>query len=84
MHRDYHMGFQPMKEIERYPAQAHRLPPVMTLQGAVTHVDMPVDSGPILYLPYSQAFEPDLLRLAPARVQGLLQESLCAVAARQG
>ena len=32
--------------------------PVLTLQGAVAHVDMPVESGPTLYLPYSQTFEP--------------------------
>ncbi|MEI2775036.1 MAG: phytanoyl-CoA dioxygenase family protein [Tetrasphaera sp.] len=27
---------------------------VLTLQGAVAHVDMPVESGPTLYLPHSQ------------------------------
>ena len=57
-HRDYHMGFQSEAEIARFPAHVHRLSPVMTLQGAVAHVDMPVESGPTLYLPYSQTFEP--------------------------
>ena len=56
--RDYHMGFQSEAEIARFPAHAHRLSPVMTLQGAVAHVDMPVESGPTLYLPYSQTFAP--------------------------
>ncbi|MGV7636865.1 phytanoyl-CoA dioxygenase family protein, partial [Mycobacterium kansasii] len=28
------------------------------LQGAVAQVDMPVSSGPTLYLPYSQRYEP--------------------------
>ena len=58
MHRDYHMGFQTEKEIERYPAHAHQLSPVLTLQGAVAHVDMPVETGPTQYLPYSQKFVP--------------------------
>ena len=58
VHRDYHMGFQTAKEIERFPAHAHRLSPVLTLQGAVAHVDMPVETGPTLYLPYSQSFGP--------------------------
>jgi ectoine hydroxylase-related dioxygenase (phytanoyl-CoA dioxygenase family) len=34
---------------------------VLTLQGAVAHCDMPVESGPTLYLPYSQRFEPGYL-----------------------
>jgi ectoine hydroxylase-related dioxygenase (phytanoyl-CoA dioxygenase family) len=58
VHRDYHMGFQTAKEIERFPVHAHQLSPVMTLQGAVAHCDMPVESGPTLYLPYSQSFTP--------------------------
>ena len=58
MHRDYHMGFQTEKEIESFPVHAHRLSPVLTLQGAVAHVDMPVETGPTQYLPYSQKFVP--------------------------
>ena len=34
----------------------HALSQVLTLQGAVAHVDMPVESGPTLYLPHSQKF----------------------------
>jgi ectoine hydroxylase-related dioxygenase (phytanoyl-CoA dioxygenase family) len=30
--------------------------PRLTLQGAVAHVDMPIESGPTLYLPHSQKF----------------------------
>ena len=58
VHRDYHMGFQSAKDIERFPVHAHMLSPVLTLQGAVAHCDMAVESGPTLYLPYSQAFVP--------------------------
>ena len=55
-HRDYHLGFQTGAIIERYPAHVHRLSPVLTLQGAVAHCDMPLESGPTLYLPYSQSY----------------------------
>ncbi len=60
-HRDYHLGFQPPDIAARYPAHVHRLSPVLTLQGAVAHGDMPIESGPTLYLPYSQLYEPGYL-----------------------
>jgi len=55
-HRDYHLGFQSPQAIERYPAHVHRLSPVLTLQGAVAHCDMPLETGPTLYLPFSQTY----------------------------
>jgi ectoine hydroxylase-related dioxygenase (phytanoyl-CoA dioxygenase family) len=58
VHRDYHMGFQTAAEIAEFPVHAHALSPVLTLQGAVAHCDMPVESGPTLYLPYSQTLLP--------------------------
>jgi ectoine hydroxylase-related dioxygenase (phytanoyl-CoA dioxygenase family) len=60
-HRDYHLGFLSNETAAAYPSHVHRLSPVLTLQGAVAHCDMPVESGPTLYLPYSQAFEPGYL-----------------------
>ena len=57
-HRDYHLGFQSPQAIERYPAHVHRLSPVLTLQGAVAHCDMPLETGPTLYLPFSQSYLP--------------------------
>ncbi len=60
-HRDYHLGFQSPAAIERYPAHVHRMSPLLTLQGAVAHCDMPPESGPTLYLPYSQGYEPGYL-----------------------
>jgi ectoine hydroxylase-related dioxygenase (phytanoyl-CoA dioxygenase family) len=42
---------------EQFPAHVHRLSAVLTLQGAVAHDDMPVESGPTLYLPHSQKYE---------------------------
>ncbi|WP_367319390.1 phytanoyl-CoA dioxygenase family protein [Streptomyces sp. HUAS ZL42] len=60
-HRDYHLGFLSDEAAAAYPAHVHRLSPVLTLQGAVAHCDMPVESGPTLYLPYSQRYEPGYL-----------------------
>ncbi|MFJ6569038.1 phytanoyl-CoA dioxygenase family protein [Streptomyces sp. NPDC091292] len=60
-HRDYHLGFLPNDVAAAYPAHVHRLSPVLTLQGAVAHCDMPVESGPTLYLPHSQKYEPGYL-----------------------
>ena len=57
VHRDYHMG--PARRRDRaVPAARPQLSPVLTLQGAVADCDMPVESGPTLYLPYSQNFVP--------------------------
>ncbi|HEU5485928.1 MAG TPA: phytanoyl-CoA dioxygenase family protein, partial [Microlunatus sp.] len=55
-HRDYHLGFSSAARAERYPAAVHRLSPRLTLQGAVAHCDMPVVTGPTMYLPHSQKY----------------------------
>ncbi len=60
-HRDYHMGFQKHEELVRYPAHIHALTPALTLQGAVAHCDMPIESGPTKLLPFSQTYEPGFL-----------------------
>ena len=57
VHRDYHLGFQSDEVAAQYPAHVHRLSSVLTLQGAVAHCDMPVESGPTLYLPHSQKYD---------------------------
>jgi ectoine hydroxylase-related dioxygenase (phytanoyl-CoA dioxygenase family) len=60
-HRDYHLGFMTDEQASRFPAHVHRLSPVLTLQGAVAHSDMPVESGPTMYLPHSHKYEPGYL-----------------------
>jgi ectoine hydroxylase-related dioxygenase (phytanoyl-CoA dioxygenase family) len=60
-HRDYHLGFMDAEGAARFPAQVHRLSPALTLQGAVAHCDMPIETGPTLYLPYSHLYEPGYL-----------------------
>ena len=60
-HRDYHLGFLADEVVARYPTHVHALSPVLTLQGAVAHSDMPLESGPTLYLPYSHQYLPGYL-----------------------
>jgi ectoine hydroxylase-related dioxygenase (phytanoyl-CoA dioxygenase family) len=55
-HRDYHLGFLTPEQAARFPIHVHALSPFLTLQGAVAHVDMPLESGPTLYLPHSQKY----------------------------
>lgn len=53
-HRDYHLGFLTDEQAIDYPTHVHLLSPVLTLQGAVAHTDMPRETGPTMYLPHSQ------------------------------
>ncbi|MEM7274980.1 MAG: phytanoyl-CoA dioxygenase family protein [Actinomycetota bacterium] len=56
-HRDYHLGFMTDERAAEYPRHAHRVSPVLTLQGAIAHGDMPIETGPTMYLPGSQRYE---------------------------
>lgn len=56
-HRDYHLGFQSDEVVSRFPLPLHRLSQNLTLQGAVAHTDMPLETGPTLLLPFSQQYE---------------------------
>jgi ectoine hydroxylase-related dioxygenase (phytanoyl-CoA dioxygenase family) len=73
-HRDYHLGFLSDGAAAAYPAHVHRLSPVLTLQGAVAHCDMPVESGPTLYLPFSQLFEAGYLAWRRPEFQAYFKE----------
>jgi ectoine hydroxylase-related dioxygenase (phytanoyl-CoA dioxygenase family) len=55
-HRDYHLGFQEAHVAAAFPAHVHEMSPFLTLQGAVAHSDMPIESGPTKLLPYSQRY----------------------------
>jgi ectoine hydroxylase-related dioxygenase (phytanoyl-CoA dioxygenase family) len=55
-HRDYHLGFQSAADVARYPAHVQLMSPMLTLQGAIAHVDAPMEAGPTQLLPHSQKF----------------------------
>ncbi|AWB50065.1 phytanoyl-CoA dioxygenase [Gemmobacter aquarius] len=68
-HRDYHLGFQSAADIERYPLHVQVLSPVLTLQGAIAHVDATVETGPTQLLPFSQRYEAGYLAMGRADVR---------------
>jgi ectoine hydroxylase-related dioxygenase (phytanoyl-CoA dioxygenase family) len=74
-HRDYHLGFQTDAQAARFPAHVHRLSPVLTLQGAVAHTDMPVPAGPTMYLPRSQKYLPGYLAFRRPEFQAYFEAS---------
>ena len=55
-HRDYHLGFQSIEQLSAYPLNVQRLSPHLTLQGAIAHSTMTVESGPTKVLPFSQQY----------------------------
>ncbi|KAJ5765085.1 hypothetical protein N7520_004644 [Penicillium odoratum] len=60
-HRDFHLGFQEADACARFPAPTQLATQFLTLQGAVAHTDMPVESGPTRFLPFSQTYAPGYL-----------------------
>jgi len=69
VHRDYHLGFQSVEQVSRYPVHVHALSPMLTLQGAVAHCDMPIESGPTLYMPFTQSYGPGYLATQDASIR---------------
>ena len=73
-HRDYHLGFMSANQMAGYPAHIHAVSPVLTLQGAVAHCDMPIETGPTMLLPYSQSFFEGYLAFARPEFQAYFAE----------
>jgi ectoine hydroxylase-related dioxygenase (phytanoyl-CoA dioxygenase family) len=74
-HRDYHLGFQSAAQIERYPRHVQTLSPVLTLQGAIAHVDATLETGPTQLLPYSQAYEAGYLAMGLPEFRAYFSEN---------
>ena len=83
-HRDYHLGFQPREVAARYPAHVHDLSPVLTLQGAIAHVDMPIESGPTKLLPFSQRYRHGYLAFTMPEFRAFFEENFVQVPLKKG
>jgi ectoine hydroxylase-related dioxygenase (phytanoyl-CoA dioxygenase family) len=83
-HRDYHLGFMSQEQGSAYPSHVHQLSPVLTLQGAVAHCDMPVETGPTLYLPHSQKYSPGYLAFHRPEFTGYFNAHFVQLPLRQG
>ena len=68
-HRDYHLGFMSPERMAEYPAHIHSVSPLLTLQGGVAHCDMPLETGPTIFLPYSQLFHEGYLAFSRPEFQ---------------
>lgn len=55
-HRDYHLGFQSDETVSKFPAHTQMMSHYLTLQGAIAHCNMPLETGPTFFLPYSQQY----------------------------
>lgn len=73
-HRDYHLGFMEVARAEQFPLHTHRLSPVLTLQAAIAHDEMPVETGPTTYLPGSQRWDHGYLAWPDPAVQAFFDE----------
>ncbi|MET1414614.1 phytanoyl-CoA dioxygenase family protein [Roseibium sp. HPY-6] len=83
-HRDYHLGFQTAETCAGYPAHVHDLSPVMTLQGAIAHTDMPVESGPTKLLPFSQLYRPGYMAYRQAEFSDFFETACVQLPLRKG
>jgi len=73
-HCDYHLGFMTADQVNSYPAHVHAFSPQLTLQGAVAHCDMPVQSGTTKLLPFSQTWPQNYASYRDAGVRELFEE----------
>lgn len=83
-HRDYHLGFQSAADIERYPLHVQLMSPLLTLQGAIAHVDAPMQTGPTLLLPYSQLWAEGYLAMGRDDVKAHFAQHLAQLPLEKG
>ena len=73
-HRDYHLGFQTAESCANYPKTMHLASQFLTLQGGVAHSDIPLESGPTRFLPFSQMFEEGFMAYRLAEFQAYFDQ----------
>lgn len=83
-HRDYHLGFQSKETIRSFPIHAQIMSQCLTLQGAIVHTDMPVESGPTQLLPFSHQFDQGYLRFRSPEWVDFFQKHYIQLALKKG
>lgn len=83
-HRDYHLGFQVNDVVARFPLPLQILSQYLTLQGAVAHSDMPIESGPTQLLPWSQQYAEGYLAWRDPRFIEFFQQHAIQLALKKG
>jgi ectoine hydroxylase-related dioxygenase (phytanoyl-CoA dioxygenase family) len=83
-HRDYHIGFQDNESCAKFPKAVQVASQFLTLQGAVAHSEMPVESGPTRLLPFSQKFEQGYMAYRIPAFQDYFLENYVSVPLEKG
>jgi ectoine hydroxylase-related dioxygenase (phytanoyl-CoA dioxygenase family) len=83
-HRDYHLGFLPSTVLQQYPSHIHATSPALTLQGAIAHCEMPLESGPTKLLPFSQSFGPGYLAVQTADFRDTFEQHCVQLPLKKG
>lgn len=83
-HRDYHLGFQTTEQCSSFPKATQTASQFLTLQGAVAHSDMPLESGPTRLLPFSQLFEEGYMAYRLREFQEFFESNWVSVALEMG
>ena len=83
-HRDYHLGFQSAKVAAEFPYHAHLMSQFLTLQGSIAHTDMPIESGPTLFLPFSHQFPAGYLAFHEEAFAAVFEEKRSQVPFKKG
>jgi ectoine hydroxylase-related dioxygenase (phytanoyl-CoA dioxygenase family) len=83
-HRDYHLGFQNAELSSRFPRAMHVASSLLTLQGAVAHIDMSLASGPARFLPYSQTFEDGFMAYRRPKFSDYFEHNCVSLPLRKG
>lgn len=83
-HRDYHLGFMSQGQAAKFPMHAHLLTAALTLQGAIAHVDIPIEAGPTKLLPHSQKYALGYLAYHEQAFRDVFEERFVQVALNKG
>jgi ectoine hydroxylase-related dioxygenase (phytanoyl-CoA dioxygenase family) len=83
-HRDYHLGFQSAASCAQFPKALQVASQFLTLQGAVAHSEMPLESGPTRLLPFSQKFEEGYMAYRLKEFQDYFLEEYVSVSLEKG
>ena len=83
-HRDYHLGFCDSQAACQFPAHVHLMSQRLTLQGGIAHCDMPVESGPTKFLPFSQLYVPGYVAFHQPEFQSFCNDRFVQIALEKG
>ncbi|KAK2612604.1 hypothetical protein QQS21_001376 [Conoideocrella luteorostrata] len=83
-HRDYHLGFMSAEACSHVPRAMQVASQCLTLQGAVAHVAVPLESGPTRLLPFSQTFSAGYMAYRMAEFNEYFLKNYVALPLHQG